>query len=101
MLLQHLRKHLAAAKPEARSRDATAGADRGSVWRASWKEGLGGFPEAWEMAGERDSRQGAALIHASTPASIRGGQLAQAGTTVIFKSLGKKTIINNGVRDGS
>lgn len=52
------------------------------------------------MAGEGDGRQGAALIHASTPASMRGGQLAQAGTTVIFKSLGKKTIINNGVRDG-
>lgn len=99
MLLQHLRRHLVAAKPEARSRDATTGADRGSVWRASWKEGLGGFPEAWEMAGEGAGRQGAALIHASTPASKRGGQLAQAGTTVIFKSLGKKTIINKGECD--
>lgn len=46
-----------------------------------------------------DGGQGAALIHASTPASTWGGQLAQAGTTVIFKSLGKKTIINNSVCD--
>lgn len=51
------------------------------------------------MAGKGDIGQGAVLIHASVPASTRGGQLAQAGTTVIFKSLGKKTIINNSVHD--